>query len=704
MSFVYGFNLQPPAAPPLVVQSTQPGQIPRAVYTYVITYITAHGETTPSPVSPPMLLSNSALISGFTSPNNIKASIGIYRSRSHDENFQPIANPEYFLVEILPHNESIFIDTKLRSQLGKTPPTESFGSSIGLEAGYIRKTKPVISSIERIVATGTTRDDAAAASPVGLIIVSGGSGAGILMPPQNNLLSGITVTVQTASTVTLYPQNPLHTIDGSPEYVLENTIVFTFINNNWTIINSVIGTDLVSVNASIGDIFVNNIFLFSGTTHTLSSDIIVNGNFGEGLTVENNGVLVSNNVTLLNFISDNIVVTDSPTTTIDILNVPDSSIFDTNAVIPQYPTSTSGGIWYGANTKLAATNSNRTMIGNNPSTLQNGITYVGSNCVNSNNVNNNSNTSLGRSNNVYDNTVSIGVSVAGIGIGGNGNSTGIGFDAYAPIYTVSIGPYTTHGGGPSQSDQQRGLALGRSAVTFHQSTSIGTGARSSYGGTSLGVGAITRGDSNTGFTGNGTAIGRSANATRDSVSLGISAVTALAAFSSTLIGRLSSSVSYAGVAIGLSARASGSTGVAIGPSVIAVSGAVGIGITATIANSCFIRHRGPLVVTTNAAGFVPGTNELVEDGSSIRFKDNIRPLDDGNVISVDNLRPVRYNPKGSQHTHIGLIAEEVNEIVPEVVAKTPDEVIVGLNYGKMVAVLISEIKKLKVTLAELKSR
>lgn len=126
--------------------------------------------------------------------------------------------------------------------------------------------------------------------------------------------------------------------------------------------------------------------------------------------------------------------------------------------------------------------------------------------------------------------------------------------------------------------------------------------------------------------------------------------------------------------------------------------AIGQGITANQTGGFFCTHRGPISVTFNAAGFIAGTNELVELTSSRRFKTNIRDLEQVSE-KFDRLRPVRFTPlegHGDINTeHIGLIAEEVEELWPEFVAHDLDGQTTGMAYDRMISVLIKEMQSMK---------
>lgn len=82
--------------------------------------------------------------------------------------------------------------------------------------------------------------------------------------------------------------------------------------------------------------------------------------------------------------------------------------------------------------------------------------------------------------------------------------------------------------------------------------------------------------------------------------------------------------------------------------------------------------------------------------SSARFKDGIQTLGDANQ-AIQALRGVRFTWKESGQPAIGLIAEEVAQVYPELVA-FENEAPAGVNYAALVAVLIEAIKAQQTTL------
>jgi hypothetical protein len=80
--------------------------------------------------------------------------------------------------------------------------------------------------------------------------------------------------------------------------------------------------------------------------------------------------------------------------------------------------------------------------------------------------------------------------------------------------------------------------------------------------------------------------------------------------------------------------------------------------------------------------------------SDLRLKTNIHPLNYG-LKEVLQLNPVRYNWKSnpSSGNKIGLIAQEVREVIPEVVVGDERKEHLGMNYAELVPVLINAIKE-----------
>jgi hypothetical protein len=163
-----------------------------------------------------------------------------------------------------------------------------------------------------------------------------------------------------------------------------------------------------------------------------------------------------------------------------------------------------------------------------------------------------------------------------------------------------------------------------------------------------------------------------------------------------------------------------------------VGGVLHTNMTTTTVN--FVHRTAAAGTTASWTG-----NELIQNTSSARYKDNITTYND-NTSKFDLLRPVIYNakpgyerdpndPSTLTEDNIGLIAEEVHELYPEFVTytelddteqldvsnpeygdyedglkpikvKAPD----GIQYDQMVSLLIHEVQKLKSTITALTTR
>ena len=88
--------------------------------------------------------------------------------------------------------------------------------------------------------------------------------------------------------------------------------------------------------------------------------------------------------------------------------------------------------------------------------------------------------------------------------------------------------------------------------------------------------------------------------------------------------------------------------------------------------------------------------------SDRRVKENIKTIDNA-LDKVTKLRGVSYNRKDieDKSTKIGVIAQEVKDILPEVVDQDGDDKY-SVAYGNMAGVFIEAIKELKAEIEELK--
>jgi hypothetical protein len=101
-------------------------------------------------------------------------------------------------------------------------------------------------------------------------------------------------------------------------------------------------------------------------------------------------------------------------------------------------------------------------------------------------------------------------------------------------------------------------------------------------------------------------------------------------------------------------------------------------------------------VSTTKLYFTPSTGQLnatiFNSLSDKRVKKNIKTFDDA-LETVNNMRGVKFNWKETDTPSIGLIAQEVEKLLPQLV-HTSDNGEKSINYGGVVGVLIEAIKEL----------
>lgn len=88
--------------------------------------------------------------------------------------------------------------------------------------------------------------------------------------------------------------------------------------------------------------------------------------------------------------------------------------------------------------------------------------------------------------------------------------------------------------------------------------------------------------------------------------------------------------------------------------------------------------------------------------SDQRLKKDIKPLSNNTLENIKHIQPVSFNWKDSGKEDIGFIAQNVEEVYPELVSTDPNTGMKGLKYGNMTAVLMEAIKEQQKQIDELK--
>jgi hypothetical protein len=117
------------------------------------------------------------------------------------------------------------------------------------------------------------------------------------------------------------------------------------------------------------------------------------------------------------------------------------------------------------------------------------------------------------------------------------------------------------------------------------------------------------------------------------------------------------------------------------------SGNVGIGTTSP-------------VYKLDVNGGIRATDDIIAF-SDARVKENIKTID-GALDKVLNMRGVYYNKIGGHETKVGVIAQEMLEVFPEVVLEDQTGMY-SVAYGNITSVLIEAIKEQQAQIEELKS-
>ena len=101
-----------------------------------------------------------------------------------------------------------------------------------------------------------------------------------------------------------------------------------------------------------------------------------------------------------------------------------------------------------------------------------------------------------------------------------------------------------------------------------------------------------------------------------------------------------------------------------------------------------------------------GEDVVAFASSDERLKDNIKPIENA-LEKVSKIRGVEFDWNDKQETYTGhdtgVIAQEVKEVLPEVVTEREDGML-AVRYEKMIGLLVESIKDLSTELSDLKKQ
>jgi hypothetical protein len=270
--------------------------------------------------------------------------------------------------------------------------------------------------------------------------------------------------------------------------------------------------------------------------------------------------------------------------------------------------------------------------------------------------------------------------------------------------------------GASLASAPDAIAMGTSAIASNtgaiavgfQAMATGTGSialgNTASGANAIGIKALASGNDSlaigaTGGAATGTAaisIGNNATALgTNSIALG-STATATGTISPIAIGSAAQVFNNNAIAIGGNSSAAGASGIALGASASAASAnsiAIGVGVIATTTGT-FISGIFSAQTAGGIAVYVDSQNRLGTVQSSKKFKENFRSLDKHSA-QIYNLNPVKFDykaEKGGAKDQFGLIAEEVAQCIPEIVARDAQGQIYTVQYHVLPTLLVNEMK------------
>jgi hypothetical protein len=126
---------------------------------------------------------------------------------------------------------------------------------------------------------------------------------------------------------------------------------------------------------------------------------------------------------------------------------------------------------------------------------------------------------------------------------------------------------------------------------------------------------------------------------------------------------------------------------------------IGSSLASTSTTTGALRVTGGVGIGGNL--FVGGA---LTESSSATLKENITPID-GALDLILQLTGVIYDRRdGSRKNEAGLIAEEVNKVLPNLITLDDQGIPLGVQYTKLTAYLIEAVKSLKAEIDQLKKR
>jgi len=195
----------------------------------------------------------------------------------------------------------------------------------------------------------------------------------------------------------------------------------------------------------------------------------------------------------------------------------------------------------------------------------------------------------------------------------------------------------------------------------------------------------------------GIAIGNSTYSNVYSVVIGHAAEASyLAGLGNVVIGASATSTHQKTVSIGYISHAKGDYGIAVGFAANAYASAIAIGksVTATANQTKIAGIRGATTAVADAVTvLIDSTGHLGTVSSSLKEKMNIRPLESVNVMD-SAFEPKRFTFISNNGESIGLIAEEMYQVLPEIAPTDANGDPCSIRYDLLSVVLLKKVREL----------
>ena len=123
--------------------------------------------------------------------------------------------------------------------------------------------------------------------------------------------------------------------------------------------------------------------------------------------------------------------------------------------------------------------------------------------------------------------------------------------------------------------------------------------------------------------------------------------------------------------------------------------------TVGVSSNLSVDNSGSFGGSVTIGGDMTATGH-VTSGSDIRLKNNIQDIE-GSLNILNDIRGVSFNWNSDDRKSVGVIAQEVEKVLPELIGSTEDNM-KTVNYNGLIGVLIEAVKELSKRVEELENK